>query len=60
MNISFNELKYYVNKLSSMEFVELKKEKVVLFSDQSLANYMVYYTFFKENMPFFNYFKTMF
>lgn len=53
MNISFNELKYYVNKLSSMEFVELKKEKVVLFSDQSLANYMVYYTFFQRKIcPF--------
>ena len=53
MDISIEEVRKYIEYLSTIEFVEVKKDKVVLFSDQSLANYMIYYTFFQRKIcPF--------
>ena len=40
-------------KLFQMEFVEIQLEKVAEFSDQCLANYMLYYVFVEKKMiPF--------
>ena len=40
-------------KLFQMEFVEIQLEKVAEFSDQCLANYMLYYVFIEKKMiPF--------
>ena len=51
-NISRDEFTECIHQLSSMEVVEIYKDKVAVISDQCLANYMLYYVFFaKKRIP---------
>lgn len=52
-DISKNEFINNINKLLTMELVEIKYDKVARVTDQCLANYMLYYAFFiKHYVPF--------
>lgn len=39
-----------VNELNELEFVEINDAEVAIISDQCLANYMLYYVFFKRRL----------
>lgn len=43
-----------IKKLSSLEVVEIKLEKVAILSDQCLSNYMLYYVFFERKLVAFS------
>lgn len=52
-NLSRDEFTECIRQLSSMEVVEIYKDKVAVISDQCLANYMLYYVFFaQKRIPF--------
>lgn len=52
-NISNEEFVNCIRQLSSMEVVEIHRDKVANISDQCLANYMLYYVFFsRKRIPF--------
>lgn len=48
------EFKKKIDELSIMEFVEINSNKVAFLSDQCLANYMLYYVFFKKKLIVFS------
>ena len=50
MNISLDEFNEFIKKISQIEFIDIKKDKVIIFSDQCLANYMIYYAFFQKKV----------
>lgn len=45
-NITKDDFCNSINKLFTMEFLEIKYNKVARITDQCLSNYMLYYTFF--------------
>ena len=45
LGISISDFKNAIDKLNRIEFIDVKKEKVVIFDDQCLSNYMLYYIF---------------
>lgn len=49
-DISKEEFIRNINKLSKMEYVEIKSNKVAFVSDQCLANYMIYYVFVQHKL----------
>lgn len=52
-NLSRDEFTECIRQLSSMEVVDIYKDKVAVFLDQCLANYMLYYVFFaQKRIPF--------
>lgn len=44
----------YIHSLHSMEYVEIKSERVARISDQCLSNYMLYYVFFEKRLIIFS------
>lgn len=44
----------YIYSLHSMEYVEIKSERVARISDQCLSNYMLYYVFFEKRLIVFS------
>lgn len=44
----------YIYSLHSMEYVEIKSERVARISDQCLSNYMLYYVFFEKRLIIFS------
>lgn len=50
VNISKEDFEKNIRKLSVMEFVEVKLDKVVTISDQCFANYIFYYNFVKHRI----------
>ena len=53
-NISKEEFLECIRKLSSMEVVEIHRDKVATISDQCFANYMLYYEFFSQKRILFS------
>lgn len=52
-NLTREEFIDCIRQLSSMEVVEIQKDKVAAISDQCFANYMLYYEFFaRKRVPF--------
>ncbi|VTX81547.1 ATP-binding protein [Gemella haemolysans] len=45
LGISISDFKNAIDKLNRIEFIDVKKEKVAIFDDQCLSNYMLYYIF---------------
>lgn len=52
-DISKSDFINHINTLLTMEMIEVKYDKVAIITDQCLANYMLYFTFFtKRFVPF--------
>lgn len=57
--ISSDDFKNKIRQLSSLEVVEIQLDQVAILTDQCLANYMLYYVFFKKKIiPFSNVIET--
>lgn len=57
--ITVEKFKSKIRQLASLEVVEIQLDQVATFSDQCLANYMLYYVFFeKKILPFSNVLET--
>ena len=50
LGISIFDFKNAIDKLNSIEFINVKKGKVATFDDQCLSNYMLYYVFLDEKL----------
>ena len=48
VNITEDEFVDIVHRLSSMEMIDLRFDLMAMIADQCVANYMLYYTFFKK------------
>lgn len=50
LGISIFDFKNAIDKLNSIEFIDVKKGKVAIFDDQCLSNYMLYYVFLDKKL----------
>lgn len=50
LGIPIFDFKNAIYKLNRIEFIDVKKEKVAIFDDQCLSNYMLYYVFLDQKL----------